>query len=213
MRLHTCLDQGAIFAAMQRAMNAGQVAPDVTFIVLCEYPSRTHTRSFEIQLGVSKGQAYQRLPEHYVNQYGKRQKTRRSSQNNGSWAATYHEWGWFIAQCFEADPESRWGTNPERSRNPNAWGYFNQDDFDTKTSYKFCLDEREEPDLAERTGLTPTMTEPVQLTTQEILRSTAPAEQYPNRQADDEIERAAQEARHERQQMAGRKYYENTTHP
>jgi hypothetical protein len=139
MRLHTSLSEVQVMAALQRAKDAGHVAEDVSFTILSARPSRTHTRQFEVQLGVDKSLPYKPLPDNYVNQYGKRQKTRRSTNGSArTWAATWHEWGWFMAEAFEADPDSRWGDDPNRAKHP--WGYFDQSDFDQKTEYAFCLD-------------------------------------------------------------------------
>ena len=134
MRFHTHLSEHHLHTALQRAKDKGRVAEDVEFMVLEEKTSRTHPRAFEVQLGVRKNHPYRPLPENHVNQYGRRQKTRRTANGVGGWyAATWHEWGWFIAELFELDPQSRWGSN--RS------GYFSQDDFDAKTKWQFDLDD------------------------------------------------------------------------
>lgn len=140
MRLHTKLDREQILTALVKAKAAGHVADDVRFERLEEQPSsRTHDHQFEIQLGVPKALPYVPLPADYTNQYGKRQKTRRTTNGSANnYAATWHEWGWFMAELFEEDPESRWGSDPDRARHP--WGYFSQQDFDAKTDYQFVIE-------------------------------------------------------------------------
>lgn len=141
MRFHTSLDREQIHAALQRAKQAGKLTEDVEFRELTEYKSRTHERQFEVQLGVSKSHTYVPLPADYVNQYGKKQRTRRTANGDGyNWyAATWHEWGWFIAFLYEAGSHGdRWGSDPDHARYP--WGYFSRDDFESKTDWQFDTD-------------------------------------------------------------------------
>jgi hypothetical protein len=150
MRLHTKLTYEQVEAALRRAKNKGHVATDVQFQgtqpdgamsyrLIAEYGSRTHNGAFDVQLGVSKYDPYVPLPADYVNQYGKRQKTRRSTNGKHyTWAATWHEWGWFMAEIFDADPRAMFGNRGKPGR--PGWGYDGVDDFDQKTNWQFCLD-------------------------------------------------------------------------
>lgn len=127
MRLHTQLAAHEIRAALDRAKKRGLVSNNVYLVKFERHGSRTHPISFEVQLG---SEVYCSIPEP-VARYGNVQKTRRRSQN-GKWAATWREWGWFMAEIFDADPNARFGNK--------SWGYDGRDDFDQKTDYEFCLD-------------------------------------------------------------------------
>jgi hypothetical protein len=130
MRLHTRLTETEVASALDRAKKNNLITQDVFFDPIEERGSSTHPRAFEIQLGAENGGG---LPEDYTNQHGKRQKCRRV--RNGSYsayyrfAATWHEWGWFMAEVFHADPAARWGDK--------SWGYNGRDDFDSKTRGQF----------------------------------------------------------------------------
>jgi hypothetical protein len=168
MRLHTSLGIAEVSWALSRAKRKGRIAADVQFTRLDPHTSRTHERAFEVQLGVPKCLPYRPLPAGTVNQYGKPQKTRRTTNGYANaYAATWGEWGWFIAEVFDVNPAARWGTNPARSANP--WGYAGLVDFDEKTDYQFVLEDDEPyPPVPESAPLTPgvgiarePMTEPV----------------------------------------------------
>lgn len=140
MKLHTSLSGTEVHQALSRAQAAGHVTPDVHFAVYGNVNSQTHARGYEIQLGTYDQHS---LPPGTKDQHGKTMHVRRfkNSGNGGAdsvWAATWHEWGWFIAEIFAADPGARWGGNPERSRNPEyVWGYSSPDDFHAKTGDEF----------------------------------------------------------------------------
>lgn len=136
MRLHTSLTELQVVEALIRSQRKGHVAASVGFMVRATYRSRSHAGAFEIQLG---SDTYSPIPEP-VNRYGRTQKTRRRSQN-GSWAATWREWGWFIAEIYAEDPLARWGAAPKYDgKDDKRWGYFDLTDFDQQTDYEFCLD-------------------------------------------------------------------------
>lgn len=135
MKLHTSLNAREILAALRCAQYRGLIAPDVHTTILTPGPSRTHPYRYEIQLGSHDKHS---LPAGYRDRHGTALRVRRhrnSPRGGAEWAATWHEWGWFIAEVFTADPESRWGANPARSRRP--WGYFSPDDFHAKTGGQF----------------------------------------------------------------------------
>jgi hypothetical protein len=131
MRLHTKLGGLQLSQALRQAKDKGHVGGSVVFAVDSEHASRTHKRAFEIQLGAgNKG-----LPEGTVDQRGHTMRFRRVRNNNNfnernRYAATWHEWGWFMREVFEMDPDARWG--PEK-----GWGYRNLADFNSKTDYQF----------------------------------------------------------------------------
>lgn len=148
MRLHTQLTGPDVGNALLRAKKAGRVTEDVQFTVFGTYKSRTHAYAYEIQLGTYDKHS---LPEGTVDQHGKKMHVRRfkNSGNSGAsseygyyenvWAATYDEWGWFIAEIFKADPTARWGPKPKPGR--TGYGiYASPDDFHEKTHGNFSED-------------------------------------------------------------------------
>lgn len=101
MRLHTdMLAEKDVRAALAEAKDAGQVARHVFFEKLDAHGSRTHRRAFEIKLGAEKDAAHNR----YTNS-GKGG----ADTVVGHYAATYDEWGWFIARLFGRDPAAKFG--------------------------------------------------------------------------------------------------------
>ncbi len=128
MKLHTNLSERQAREALQAAKETGKVGDAVEFLVFSQAGSHTRDHAFEVQLGTRE---YARLPEGTVNQYGKPQKTRRRNQANTGFAATWHEWGWFMAQVFEREPGAVFGSR--------SWGYDGLTDFDEKTKYQFEL--------------------------------------------------------------------------
>lgn len=151
MRLHTRLTYEQVEEALRRAKSKGHIAGDVEFQgtqpsgsvsyrLIGQFGSNTHDRAFEVQLGVDRNLPYTPLPADYVNQFGKRQKTRRTSNShkNTTYAATWHEWGWFMAEIFEADPQAMFGNRGKPGR--PGWGYDGRDDFDQKTNWQFDTD-------------------------------------------------------------------------
>jgi len=132
MRLHTNLTELDLWNALRKAVSDGHITADVWFDPIEAHGSSTHPRAFEIQLGASNGG---NLPAGYVNQYNKRQKCRRvrnAANPELRFSATWHEWGWFLAEIFEMDPTARVGGK----KNPV---YNGRDDFDCKTHYQFEL--------------------------------------------------------------------------
>lgn len=139
MKLHANLTATEVSAAMRAVKDRDLVAPDVHFAVWESGPSRTHAHRYEIQLGTCWQHS---LPASYTDQYGRKlhvRRARNSGRGDGSpWAATWHEWGWFMAEIFAADPGARWGQNPDRCRDRRlAWGYSGPADFHAKTGQQF----------------------------------------------------------------------------
>lgn len=137
MKLHTSLTPVEVTQALGRAQNKGRITRDVHFTVFIPERSLTHRYGYEIQLGTYDQDS---LPAGYADQNGRTMRVRRArgaNQGDARWAATWHEWGWFIAEVFAADPGARWGSDPARSRHP--WGYFSPADFHGKTGGQFQL--------------------------------------------------------------------------
>jgi hypothetical protein len=140
MRLHSSLTYGQVHQALHRAQTKGKITQDVTFVtdgMIGPYRSQTHARSYEIQLGTYDKTS---LPAGYTDQNGHKMKVRRH-KNSGdqgatsgvyAWAATYDEWGYFIAEVFGMDPEARFG-----GLGKSNWGYRSLDDFHAKTGGRF----------------------------------------------------------------------------
>lgn len=140
MKLHTSLTAAEVDAALTQAKARGLIAPDVDFTVFTPGRSLTHPHGYEIQLGTHYQDS---LPAGYTDQNGRKMRVRRArggSHGDARWAATWHEWGWLIAQVFAADPGSRWGADPARSARPEyAGGYASEADFHEKTDGEFRL--------------------------------------------------------------------------
>lgn len=107
MKLHTRLHSSDIGRALARVHDLGLVARDVTFVEFTYQDSRSHPSGFKIQLGTY---------DKYTGPTGSRRYKNTghlgaSSAWNGEpvWAATYDEWGWFIAEIFLADPRAKFG--------------------------------------------------------------------------------------------------------
>lgn len=138
MKVHTNLTADDLAIALFTAKNKGHVAADVGFTVFHgfgpykgrpnSHGSLTHDRAFEVQLGVSRSRPAT-LPKGTVNRHGAPQKNRHTANSGGSWAATWHEWGWFMAEVFKRDQHAMFGTV--------KYGYNGVDDFNEKTNYQF----------------------------------------------------------------------------
>jgi hypothetical protein len=131
MRLHTKLGGESIARALQQAKSKGRVGRMIVFAVDDEHGSRTHPRAFEIRLGSWDSW----LPAGTRDQHGKRTLTRRrrgGEANHGDYpyAATWHEWGWLMAEIWDMDPTARWGGT-------TGWHYKDRADFDAKTDGAF----------------------------------------------------------------------------
>lgn len=137
MRLHTSLEWHEVADAIYRAKARGNVAIGVVLMQGGRTTgSRTHDRRFNVQLAADPGTP---LPFGYRDQYGKRLHTRRA-RNFGrpgefydfGKAATWHEWGWFMAEVFALDPLAMFGSH--------AYGYDGVADFHRKTGERFHVE-------------------------------------------------------------------------
>jgi hypothetical protein len=150
MKLHTNLTGAEVCKALSRAKARGLITSDVHFVIWDkDTPSRTHPHGIDLQLGTYEKDS---LPRGTLDQHGHKMNVRRYKNtgnrgansdsewagNEGIWAATWHEWGWFIAEIFAADPAARFGANPARCARPEyAGGYASPADFHAKTGYRF----------------------------------------------------------------------------
>lgn len=116
-----------VHQALYRLKSRGKIPSDVDFDKFQELPSRYYTYAYQIHIGTRDQLS---LPIGYVDQNGRKMRVRRRA-NSGSdgagalWAATYHEWGWFIAEIFALDPNAVFGD------------YGNAHDFHKKTKGVF----------------------------------------------------------------------------
>jgi hypothetical protein len=123
MKLHTSLHPSDVQDALNRAKASGNVTPDIEFVEYGVGNSRTHSIRFDIQLGTYDKTSGPTKSRRYKNsgQYGA----------GSVWAATYDEWGWFMAQVFDRDPGAQFGDRKN--------GYNGVHDFNAKTGSKYVL--------------------------------------------------------------------------
>lgn len=102
MKLHTdILTSMNIDEALNRAKEAGKVTRDIYFVQKNGAGSRSRRAGYEIQLGTDDKTSGPTNSRRFKN-----------SGWTGAdtvYAATYDEWGWFIAQLFEVDPDAIFG--------------------------------------------------------------------------------------------------------
>lgn len=113
MRIHTDkLSDTNIRELLAKERAAGRIPYAVGFKTLDQRGSRKRARAFEVQLDA------------YEKEHGDGRRYGNSGSYGGgqNWAATYDEWGWFLAALFAADPEA------------DATYYSDADDFHTKTT-------------------------------------------------------------------------------
>ena len=133
MRIHTSLSEPELREILcYEKRKWGHVASSVTFTGLSQHGSRTHPRAFEVQLGAK----FPDLPDGWIviDLNGKRMTRRRRNMSDTAFAATHHEWGWFLAALFRFDPEAMAGS--PRAKNSGR-GYDGEADFHRKTDDAF----------------------------------------------------------------------------
>jgi len=116
MRLHSSkLQYAHVYGALKAAKDAGRVANHVHFVTCTDHQSRSRARAWEIQLGT------------YVKDPGDKRRWKNSGDHGADsvYAATYDEWGYFIAELFQQDPDAIFG------------GYKGLQDFDGQTGFKY----------------------------------------------------------------------------
>ena len=119
MRLHTTLTGLAVRECLFRAQVRNGVARDVGFEAITVHGSRSRDHAFEVQLGTWDKTSGPTKSRHFKN----------SGVNGAShvYAASYDEWGWFIARVFQADPTAIFGP------------YNGLEDFNVKTKNAYTL--------------------------------------------------------------------------
>lgn len=123
MKMHSnILTESAIREALERAKERGNVDRDVHFMILEPRGSRQRANGFEIRLEwlgtKTKGDG-----RRWTNSGNGGANSEHNG--NGTYAATYDEWGWFIAELFNKDEELIFGH------------YKGWDSFLTQTRYAF----------------------------------------------------------------------------
>lgn len=131
MRLHTSLTDNEVMATLVRAKGAGHVTANIGFAGWGRHGSRSHARAFEIQLGTWDKNS---LPAGYTDQRGRTMNVRKYANSGHAradavYAATWREWGWFMAEVFAADPSAKFGP------------YDGRCDFNNKTHGEFCKED------------------------------------------------------------------------
>jgi hypothetical protein len=113
MRLHSnILRYSHIHSALEAAKAAGKVDRSVQFETLDDKGSRTRDHAFEVQLGwygnkvAGDGRRWKNSGNRGANSY---------DNGTGVYAATYDEWGWFIAELYRIDPNLVFGHYKDRA--------------------------------------------------------------------------------------------------
>lgn len=128
MKLHSSkLTEEDIRRALRQAQANGQIADDVFMVEFVASGSRSRARSWAIQLGALDKGSGPTKSRHYKN-------SGVGEINRSIWAASYDEWGWFIAQLFAVDPDATFGP------------YLGLDSFNAQTASKYVLATRHEYD-------------------------------------------------------------------
>lgn len=104
MKLHTKLDIQAVYDSLTVTKARGLMSDDIHFHQFDEQPSKSHPHGFIIQLGTFDQASGPTNSRHYKNTG-----TRGASSDEQVWAASYDEWGWFIADIFDRDPNASFG--------------------------------------------------------------------------------------------------------
>ena len=126
MRIHTDkLTEQDMRDALNSEKEIGRIAPTVTFKVLDPKGSRSHARAFEVQLESWDYEVGDGRRRGNDGAYGAMQE---------AWAATYDEWGWFLAALYRVDQDMICGSN----KNPVYAGSL---DYAMKTAETYTLGE------------------------------------------------------------------------
>ena len=111
MKLHTKLDIGEVYNSLIVTKARELMTEDIFFHQLIEQPSKSHPHGFIIQLATTDQQSGPKNSRYYKNtgKRGAHSETGLGRADESLWAATYDEWGWFIADLFERDPGASFG--------------------------------------------------------------------------------------------------------
>ena len=115
MKLHTKLSSHDVYDSMAVTKARGLMTKDVKFTQFIEQPSRSHPNGFLIQLGTHDKRSGPKNSRYYKNT-GKRGANSGRYEGYPMWAATYDEWGWFIADIFDRDPDAKFGHYTSQKR-------------------------------------------------------------------------------------------------
>ncbi len=118
MKLHTKLNNHQVIDALADVKSRGLMTNDVFMAQFAYENSLSHRNGFLIRLGT------------FDKTTGPKKSRHRADNTNLDlgdtvYAATYDEWGWFIAEIFECDPDAKFGP------------YKNYADFHKKTKDRF----------------------------------------------------------------------------
>jgi hypothetical protein len=108
MKLHTKLSIQDVYDSLVVTKARGLMTEDVHFHQFTEQKSRSHPNGFIIQLGTYDQKSGPTNSRYYKNT-GKRGASSGTNVEESVWAATYDEWGWFIADLFDRDPDASFG--------------------------------------------------------------------------------------------------------
>lgn len=104
MKVHTRLTAGDVRAALDKAIENGHVAANVT-ISMVPVSSRSHDGAHEVRLFATTRDA----PEGGYASPGATPRKFRPHASGGGYSASWAEWGWFLANVFAADPAAKAG--------------------------------------------------------------------------------------------------------
>lgn len=118
MKLHTNLTEREVRECLARAQASGDVPADIKFDLFAETGSRSHAHGYDVHLATerrdTRADSVTRKTAAY---YGTRGQLK---------AASYDEWGAFLAELFSADEDA------------HARPYKGKDDFHAKTDYNYA---------------------------------------------------------------------------
>lgn len=117
MKLQTSLTEDQVRDCLVRA-KADDMPDDIEFDIFGTVGSRSRPHAFEVHLATARQD---------TRADGAKRKTSSMAGGGGlRYAATYDEWGYFLAEFFAADPDAKAGP------------YKDQDDFNTRTRYAYA---------------------------------------------------------------------------
>jgi hypothetical protein len=99
MKIHTVLTGENLRDLLDQTKNARQMTADVFFVQFRFQVSRSRPNGYLVQLGTSSQWSLPSGRSRHFKNTGK-------SGADGIWAASYDEWGWFLARVFAADPSA-----------------------------------------------------------------------------------------------------------
>lgn len=125
MKLQTTLTEPEIRDCLERA-HADDLPADVVFDIFARVGSRSYPHAFEVHLASAQRD---------TRADGVKRKASSMAGGGGlRYAATYDEWGMFLAAFFATDPAAKAGP------------YKSQDDFHRKTDYAYAARDEMPPD-------------------------------------------------------------------